>query len=157
MAVKEGTRMEQISPLDPTSSLSRMERLLLLLPLAASAFVGVFQLVFPTLLANLTGYSGNDLYIYRLSGAATFGYAGALTLALREGKWSATRIVLLAFFTFGVGSLYACGADIFSGLAKPVVYMVLVLTLVFVAITGTLLYTHCGLSKGRPDCAPWVI
>jgi len=64
MAVKEGTRMEQISPLDPTSSLSRMERLLLLLPLAASAFVGVFQLVFPTLLANLTGYSGNDLYIY---------------------------------------------------------------------------------------------
>jgi len=51
--------------------LSSRERLLLLLPLAGSAFVGLFVLFLPTLLATLTGYAGNDLYIYRLTGAAT--------------------------------------------------------------------------------------
>jgi hypothetical protein len=155
--MKKGNRMAQTYPLAPSSSLRRTERLLLLLPLAASTFVGLLQLVFPTLLASWVGYSGNDLYIYRLSGAATFGYAGALALALKEGKWPATRLVLLAFFTFGLASLYACGVEIFNGLAQPVVYVVLALTLVFVAITGTLLYTHRSLSKGSPDIAPWLV
>src|SRR5205085_2851371 len=124
-----------------------------LLPLAASAFVGLFQLLFPQLLAGLTGYSGNDLYIYQLSGAATFGYTVALALALRQGSWSAARLVIIAFFTFGLASLYACGADIVGGQAKLVVYVVLALTLVFVTITGTLLYTHRSVSKTSPDVA----
>jgi hypothetical protein len=148
--------MEQTYPIDQQPHISPTERMLLLLPLAASTFVGLFQLLFPSLLASLTGYSGNDLYIYQLSGAATFGYAAALTLALRQGTWSAARLVIIAFFTFGLASLYACGIDIISGLARPVVYVVLALTLVFVTITGTLLYTHRRLSKGSPDTANWV-
>lgn len=148
--------MEQIYPLDQRTRLSRAEQWLLLLPLAASAFVGLFQLLLPTLLATLTGYSGNDLYIYQLSGAATFGYAGALALALRQGQWSAARLVILAFFTFGIGSLYACAADIINGAPQPAVYVVLALTVVFVTITGTLLYTHRSVGIGSPDTAPWV-
>lgn len=149
--------MEQAYHLDQRVRLNRTERLLLLLPLAASTFVGLFQLLLPMFLAQLTGYSGNDIYIYQLSGAATFGYAGALALALRQDKWSAIRVVIIAFFTFGLGSLYACSADIISGLAKPVVYVVLALTLVFVTITGTLLYMHRGIRKGNPDTGKWMV
>src|SRR5579859_91197 len=149
--------MEQAYRLDHKSDqLSRVEVWLLLLPVAASAFVGLFQLLLPGLLAKLTGYSGNDVIAYWLSGAATFGYAGALSLALRQQRWSAIRLIVIAFFTFGIGSLYACAVDIIGGAAKPVVYAVLALTLLFVAITGTLLYWHRTESKGRPDTARWL-
>ncbi len=149
--------MEQTYRLDQKSGqLSRAELLLLLLPVAASAFVGLFQLLLPGLLAKLTGYSGNDVIAYWLSGAATFGYAGALSLALRQKQWSAIRLIVLAFFTFGIGSLYACAVDIIGGAAKPVVYVVLALTLVFVTITGTLLYRHRNDSKGSANTARWV-
>ena len=124
--------------------------------MAASAFVGLFQLLLPGLLAKLTGYSGNDVIVYWLSGAATFGYAGALSLALRQRSWSAIRLIVIAFFTFGIGSLYACAVDIIGGAAKPVVYVVLALTLLFVSITGTLLYRHRIESKGSPDTARWL-
>jgi len=117
------------------TQLSSRERLLLLLPLAGSAFVGLFLLFLPTLLATLTGYEGNDLYIYRLTGAATLGYPIALGLALRQGSWASTRLVVVAFFTFGIASLYACAVDIIVGRAHSVVYVVLLLTLIFVAIT----------------------
>ena len=152
--MQQATRIDQRTHLIPT------ERTLLLLALAASAFVGLFQFFLPQLLAQVTGYSGNDLYIYRLSGAATFGYAVALALALRQNSWSAIRIVIIAFFTFGIASIYACGTDIISSLPKPtgyVVYVVLALTVIFVAITGTLLYTHRNESKGSPDIANWVV
>ena len=139
------------------TQLSSRERLLLLLPLAGSAFVGLFLLFLPTLLATLTGYEGNDLYIYRLTGAATLGYPIALGLALRQGSWASTRLVVVAFFTFGIASLYACAVDIIVGRAHSVVYVVLLLTLIFVAITGTLLYTHRGEGRAVADIASWVV
>jgi len=140
-----------------TTQLHSRERLLLLLPLAGSAFVGLFLLLLPTVLATLTGYTGNDLTIYRLTGAATLGYPIALGLALRQGSWTALRLVVVAFFTFGLASLYACGVDIVAGNAHPVVYVVLILTLVFVAITGTLLTLHRAGGKLIPDIAPWLV
>ena len=152
--------MEQATRIDQRTHLSPTERVLLLLPLAASAFVGLFQFFLPQLLAQVTGYSGNDVYVYQLSGAATFGYTVALALALRQGSWPAIRIVIIAFFTFGIASLYACGTDIINALPKPtayVVYVVLALTVIFVTITGTLLYTHRNVSKGTPDIANWVV
>lgn len=149
--------MEQSYQLDQKKvRLSRTELMLLLLPVAASALVGLFQLLLPRLLASLTGYSGNDVYIYGLSGAATFGYAGALGLALRKNQWSAIRLTVVAFFTFGIGSLFACAVDIAGGAAKPVVYVVLALTLVFVTITGALLYSHRSVNKGSPNTASWI-
>lgn len=65
----QATSMDQHTHLRPT------ERVLLLLPLAASAYVGLLQFFLPQLLAQTTGYSGNDPYVYQLSGTATFGYA----------------------------------------------------------------------------------
>lgn len=140
-----------------TIQLSSRERLLLLLPLAGSAFVGLFLLLLPNVLAALTGYSGNDLYIYRLTGAATFGYPIALALALRQGNWVSLRLVVVAFFTFGLGSLYACAADIVAGNVHAVVYVVLILTLLFVGITGTILYMHKGEAQGIANIARWLV
>ncbi len=140
-----------------TIQLSNRERLLLLLPLAGSAFVGLFLLLLPNVLAALTGYSGNDLYIYRLTGAATFGYPIALGLALRQGSWASLRLVVVAFFTFGLASLYACVADIVAGNVHAVVYVVLILTLVFVGITGMILYMHRGEALGIANIARWLV
>src|SRR5207249_4066928 len=122
-----------------------------------SAFVGLFLLLLPTLLATLTGYSGSDLYIYRLAGAATFGYPIALGLALRQNSWPAVRLVVVAFFTFGLASLYACFADIIVGNVHFVVYVVLILTFIFVAITGTTLYMHRGRAKLVPNIGSWLV
>jgi hypothetical protein len=74
---------------------------------------------------------------------------------LRQANWSALKLVVLAFFTFGIGSLYACGADIITGSARWVVYVVLALTVLFVCITGTILYRHRGVNQEQPDTAPW--
>src|SRR5436305_14608764 len=148
--------MQQAIQTKQTSRLTNTERLILALPVAASAFVGLFQLLLPGLLAKLTGYSGHDLYVYELSGTATFGYAVALGLGLWQDSWASVRLMVIAFFTFGLASLYACAADIVSGTAKPVVYVVLVLTVIFLAITGTRLYVHRGEARRTPDTAKWV-
>src|SRR5579859_515290 len=88
------SEMEHTYQLDQKGGrLSRAELLLLLLPVAASAFVGLFQLLLPGVLARLSGYSGDDVIVYWLSGGATFGYAGALSLALRQRQWSAIRLI----------------------------------------------------------------
>lgn len=139
-----------------TAALSNRERYLLVLPLLGSAFVGLFLLLAPTLLAALTGYSGNDLYVYRLCGAATIGYPIALGLGLRQNNWSSLRLVVLAFFVFGLGSLYACFAEIITGNAHPVVYVVLALTLIFATITGSTLALR-QTPKAIPDIAAWVV
>src|SRR5438552_13591482 len=95
--------------------LTSTERIFLVLPLLGSAFVGLFLLFLPTILASLVGYKGENVYLYHLTGAATIGYPVALALALRQGSWTSARLVVLAFFTFGIGSLYACIADIING------------------------------------------
>lgn len=150
------TALAQAAP----TQLSGRERTLLVLPLIGSAFVGLFLLFLPTLLAQLVGYTGNDLYIYWLTGAATIGYPIALTLGLRENSWPALRLLVVAFFTFGLASLYACFADIIGGGAHSVVYVVLALTLLFVGITGSRLYTRRSTleqASSQASVAQWVI
>jgi hypothetical protein len=147
------TTLDQAQP----SRLGSTERLLLILPLIGSAFVGLFLLLLPTLLAKLIGYSGNDLYLYWLTGASTFGYPIALGLALRQGNWTSVRLVVMAFFTFGLASLYACAVDIINGNAHLVVYVVLLLTLIFVTITGTSLYNHRSQRSAPPNIASWLV
>lgn len=148
------TALSQTSP----AQLSGRARTLLILPLIGSAFVGLILLLLPTLLAQLVGYSGNDLYIYWLTGAATIGYPIALTVGLRQNSWRAIRLLVVAFFTFGLASLYACFADILSGSAHSVVYVVLALTLLFVAITGSQLYSQrTNTAMQEAPVAKWVI
>ena len=147
--------------MDTSSRLSTLERWLIALPLAAGVVFGLIPLLAPEQFASLTGFPGKDPYIYRLAGAATFGYAVGLALGLRQGTWAAVKLMVIAVLTFNLASLYACGSEIISptttGGTKPIVYLILVTSLVFVAMTGMLLYRHRQDAKLAPNIASWVV
>src|SRR5579884_1731585 len=127
--------------MNTSTRLSGLERWLLVVPLAGGLVFGLFPLLFPAAFAALTGFAGHDPFMYRLAGAATFGYAVALIGGIRQGTWAAVRLVVIAVLTFNLGSLYACGAELLSpstqGGARPVVYLILATSIAIVAITAS--------------------
>lgn len=137
--------------------LSNLERILMVLPLLGGAFFGLLPLLVPVQFASATGYPGNDLYMYRIAGAATFGYAVALTLALWQDRWAELRLLTIAVFTFNLASIYACLVEIFGGAAQPVVYLILPTSIAFVALTANLLYLHRNVETGTPNVARWTV
>ncbi len=147
--------------MDTSSRLSTLERWLLVIPLAGGLVFGLFPLLVPALFAMLTGYIGNDPYIYRLAGAATFGYAVALIMGIRQGSWMAVRLVVIAVLTFNMASLYACASELISPStasgARPVVYLILATSIIIVATTGWMLYHHRNDARPRADIASWVV
>jgi hypothetical protein len=147
--------------MDTSSRLSSLERWLLVIPLAGGLVFGLFPLLVPGLFAALTGYSGNDPFIYRLAGAATFGYAVALIMGIRQGTWAAVRLVVIAVLTFNLASLYACTFELISpstaGGARPVAYLILATSIIIVAITGSMLYRHRSDARPAADIALWVV
>src|SRR5437588_12882637 len=128
-----------VNVMDISSRLSGLERWLLVLPLAGGAFFGLFPLLVPGPFATFTGFPGNDPFIYRLAGAATFGYAVALGLGMRQGTWAAVRLIVIAVLTFNLASLYACIFELISPSSNreivPVVFFILVVSILVVAIT----------------------
>ena len=146
--------------MDTSSRLSGLERWLLVLPLAGGVVFGLFPLLVPAAFASFTGFPGNDPFIYRLAGSATFGYAVALALGLRQGTWTAVRLVVIAVLTFNLASLYACGFELLSpstsGGAMLVFYLILVTSLAIVASTAWLLYHHRADAAPTPDIAQWI-
>lgn len=147
--------------MDRSSRLSNLERWLLALPLAGGLVFGLFPLLVPVTFASFTGGLGNDPFIYRLAGAATFGYAIALSLGLRQGTWEGVRLVVIAVLTFNLASLYACGFEILSPSTtsgvKPIVYLILATSIAVVAITGVLLYRHRTDARPTANIALWVV
>ena len=141
----------------PRTQLSPVERGLLALPMLGGIVFGLWPLFLPKLLAALTGAPGNDPYIYWLAGAATFGYAAALGIGLRQAAWAPLRLIVVAVLTFNLASLYACAIEIASGQAQPLVYLILVASLGFIAISATLLRRHGAPLAGAPDTAPWMV
>jgi hypothetical protein len=143
--------------MERSQELSRSERRLLLLPLLAGVFFGLGPLLLPGPFGVFLGGQGTDPYIYQLAGAATFGYAVALLGALQAGGWVAVRLPVLAVLVFNLASLIACGTAIAGGTAAPMVYVILVASLGFIALTATLLRRHGLVSAGAPDLAPWLV
>jgi hypothetical protein len=139
------------------TQLSGIERLLLVAPLAGGLVFGLLPLLLPGVLAAWTGYPGNDPYIYALAGAATFGYAVALALGIRQRAWAPVRLLVVAVLTFNLASLYGCAIEIAGGQAQPVVYLILVTSLAFVALCVALLSSRRAAPAGAPDSAPWVV
>ena len=147
--------------MDTSTRLTTIERWLIVLPLAAGLVFGLFPLLAPELFASLTGFPGNDPFIYRLAGTATLGYAVGLAFGLLQGTWAAVRLMLIAVLTFNLASLYICGAEIIHptilGGTRPVVYLIFVTSIGFVALTTTLLYRHRQDAKKMPDVASWIV
>jgi hypothetical protein len=140
-----------------TSRLSPLEKALLLLPTAGGLIFGLAPLLIPGSFAAISGAPGNDPYIYRLAGAATFGYAVALILALSQDDWIQAHLLVIAVLTFNLASLYACIVEIVSGTANPVVYMIFATSIAIVAITSWVLTRHREVAAPAPDIARWFV
>jgi hypothetical protein len=92
------------------TKLNKLERILLLLPLAGGLVFGALPFLLGGAFGRMFGYPGNDSFVYRLAGAATFGYAVALIMGLRRGDWAPMRLVVIATLTFNLASIFACVA-----------------------------------------------
>ena len=141
----------------PADELSGIERLLLVVPLLGGAFFGLVPLLFPDLLAAWAGAPGNDHYMYWLAGTATFGYAVALALGVRQPAWAPVRMLVAAVLTFNLASLYTCALEIAGGSARPIVYLICGTSVALVGLCAALLARHRGAADGPPNIAPWLV
>jgi hypothetical protein len=139
---------------------------LLVLLVLAGAFFGLTPFLAPTQFASATGFAGTDVFLYRLAGAATFGYGVGLAAGYRSG-WGALRIPIAATAVFNAASILACLAAILAG-AQPVVYVILAASILFTAATLLFLTrppadrvardaAGPSAGSGTRDLATWVV
>jgi hypothetical protein len=107
---------------------------LLALLIAAGAFFGLAPLLAPAEFARLTGFAGTDVFLYRLAGAASVGYAAGLAAGWRA-NWDEIRIPIASTFVFNAASIVACVVAILGG-AQPVVFVILAASILFTIATG---------------------
>jgi hypothetical protein len=151
---------EQTEQAKQTTSLSGLERVLLLVPMLAGLFFGLAPLLTAKLFAQVTGYVGADdeIFVYWTAGAATLGYGIVLTIAIREGSWTAVWLPTIAVLGFNAFSLFACEEEIRLGRASThlIVYLILGASIFLCLLTIFLLARHRGAPRGEPDMARWV-
>jgi hypothetical protein len=133
------------------------ERWLLAIPAVAGAVFGLLPLLISRTFASITGFPGNDPYMYWLAGSATLGYFFSLGLGFVQGDWLAIRWPILATLVFNLASLYACALEIIGGAQQIIVYVIAATSIFLVALTATLLYRHRDATSSSPDAAPWVV
>ncbi len=138
-------------------TLSSIEKWLLAIPLAGGTVFGLAPLLVPAQFAAVTGYTGQDPYVYRLAGAATFGYAVALWLGIRRGDFPALRAVIAATLAFNVVSILASALEIAAARAQPVVFLIVVTDVAIIWLTVRILRAHAG-QTGEPRRVPlWIV
>ncbi|HET6597210.1 MAG TPA: hypothetical protein VFG81_16405 [Anaerolineales bacterium] len=139
------------------TKLNTLERLLLLLPTAGGLVFGVLPLLLGGAFGSALGFPGNDSFIYRLAGAATFGYAVALLLGLRQGDWAPLRLVVIGTLTFNLASIYACIVHLMAGDQNLFVYLIFGTSIAITAITLWLLNRHPREAQTEADVSVWYI
>ena len=142
------THVQSMSSEDK-AKLSNTERMLLLLPMAGGLVFGLGPFLFGSAVGAAVGFPGNDAYLYRLAGAAAFGYAMALIMGIRQGEWAPLRQVVIGTLTFNLASIFACVATLISGDTNIFVYLILAASIIFIAITLLLLNRHGGRTGKR--------
>lgn len=90
----------------------------------AAAVFGLGPLILGGLFGELVGASGNDPFVYRQAGAATFGAAVGGYLVLQSRRWSEGRIATLMAVTFNGLSVIAAIAEILRG-GPPIAWVIL--------------------------------
>src|SRR6266508_4163484 len=130
-----------VSDIDKTK-LSNLERILLLLPMAGGLIFGLGPFLLGSASGAAVGFPGNDAFIYRLAGAAAFGYAVALIMGVRQRDWAPLRQVVIGTLTFNLASIFACVVQLVAGDTNIFVYLILGASIIFIAITLSLLNRH---------------
>ncbi len=136
--------------------LSSLERVLLLLPIAGGLVFGVFPFLLGGAFGRILGFSGDDGFIYRLAGAATFGYAVALIMGLRQGDWMPLRLVVIGTLAFNLASIYACVAQLVAGETHLIIYLILGTSVAITAITLWMLNRHKRWVQ-KSELSPWYV
>lgn len=147
-----------MSDLDKTK-LSTLERILLLLPMAGGLIFGLGPFLLGSSIGAAVGFPGNDAFIYRLAGAAAFGYAVALIMGIRQGEWAPLRQVVIGTLTFNLASVFACVAALLAGDRNIFVYLILAASIIFIAITVSLLSRHgrAGMEPAQGNSSVWYV
>jgi hypothetical protein len=109
--------------------------------LIAQALAGLVFSLAPLLAtqvyATALGFTGDDSLVYRLGGAATFGYVVAPVVALAwNAGWRQIRIPAIATLTFTIGAFGASVVEFASGATQPIVPFVVVAGAVFTLIAA---------------------
>jgi hypothetical protein len=127
-------------PVPPTSTpIAGTVRTVLALATLSAAVFGLGPLLAAAPFATAFGLAPRELFVYRLAGAATFGYAVAGILEIRDGRWEAIRIQVIAAVVFNALAAGAALAYVAAGggsLLGPVV--VAAATFFAVALTVSL-------------------
>jgi hypothetical protein len=74
--------------------------------------------------ASLMGYQGTDEFIYRLAGAACFGYAAMGIQELRSLHWDDMRLPNVMALVFNGLAFVASAFELLAGRATLLVYLV---------------------------------
>jgi hypothetical protein len=148
----------RVGALDPR----RIRDPLLVLLILAGLFFGLAPLLAPKQFGDITGFRSQDLFLYRLAGAATLGYGVALLVGFRA-PWPELRIVIASTAVFNGASIAACLVAIAQGGAQWLVYVIGLASIVFTAGTLYLLLNpplaqgETARPAGAPDAARWVV
>jgi hypothetical protein len=112
-------------------------RLTLAAQAAASLVFGLAPLLATAAYASALGFTGDDVLVYRLGGAATTGYfvAPVVALAWRAG-WRQIRIPAIATLTFTIGAFAASAWELIGGGSQPVIPFVVAAAAVFTVIAA---------------------
>lgn len=89
--------------------------------------------------ASLMGYKGTDEFVYRLAGAACFGYAVMGIQELRSLHWDDMRIPNVMALVFNGLAFLASAFEIVAGRATLLVYLVAVAAGFFTVALGAIL------------------
>jgi hypothetical protein len=103
---------------------------LLVLLIVTGAFFGLAPFLAPTQFAALFGFAGVDVFLYREAGSATFANSVGLALGYRA-SWVELRVPIAATAVFYLGWLIGCAVVVAAGGAQPVVYVILLVSLIF--------------------------
>ena len=112
----------------------------------------------PEASARAFGLVGTDIFLYRLAGAASFGYLASLVAEWRGG-WPALRITIAGMPIFAIGSILAAAVALVTGEGGWIVGAVFVASVVLLGLELVLLTNPPGpdrASTNGPDIADWV-
>jgi hypothetical protein len=141
----------------PLPDSQRLLRPLLALQAVAGSLFGLALFLVPVQFAELAGFTGANVFMMRLAGAATLGYAVGAAVGLRAGL-PALRILLAATATFNAGAVLAAVVAIARGEAEPIVFVILVAATVFTACCLYFLRRAADAEPGgRGELAGWFV
>lgn len=112
-------------PASPTPEIGGAVRALLAGGTAAAAFFGLAPLLAPQTFASVVGLAESDLFIYRLAGAATLGYATAGVLEVMSTAATTVRLQVRAALVFNALGAVAAAMYLLDGGTSFIAWVIL--------------------------------